>query len=158
VQLALLLSASFARLQLNLFADFGFNIIDVSLRGQSSVPAMRATLGNFSGPMTTNATTPISASLLMPRSIMIRPCRKSERSRSIFLCFQQSDFIPAVVSMIFPSPLTPSLNPLTALPRSDQHYQFFVPNTKTTTTSTISQCQILNEPILLPGSNALPNY
>src|SRR5688572_13696819 len=33
---------------------------------------MRATLGSFSGPMTTSATTPIRAILVRPRSIMWR--------------------------------------------------------------------------------------
>src|SRR3569832_365438 len=48
------------------------------------------------------------------------------------------------------SPLTPSLKPLTALPRSDPMLpSFLVPNTSMIITSTISQCQILNEPISL---------
>src|SRR3569832_1555713 len=46
------------------------------------------------------------------------------------------------------SPLTPSLKPLTALPRSDPMLpSFLVPNTSMIISSTISQCQILNEPI-----------
>src|SRR4051812_40937605 len=43
----------------------------------------------------------------------------------------------------------PSLKPFTALPRSVPMLRsFLVPNISTTTTSTINQCQMLNEPIL----------
>jgi hypothetical protein len=35
----------------------------------SKVPTVRATFGSFSGPMTINATAPISAIFEMPRSI-----------------------------------------------------------------------------------------
>src|SRR3954465_15082032 len=46
-------------------------------------------------------------------------------------------------------PLTPSLKPLTALPRSEPMLPIFlVPKINMTTTSTISQCQILIEPII----------
>src|SRR5512146_1939733 len=51
------------------------------------------------------------------------------------------------------SDFIPSLNPLTAPPKSlPMLRSFLVPNTSTTTNSTISQCQILNEPISLSSS------
>ncbi|KGR94416.1 hypothetical protein X946_5400 [Burkholderia sp. ABCPW 111] len=43
----------------------------------------------------------------------------------------------------------PSLKPLTALPRSLPILRsFFVPNTSATISNTISQCQILNPPMM----------
>src|SRR5690242_20223647 len=45
----------------------------------------------------------------------------------------------------------PSLKPFTAPPRSLPRLRsFLVPNTRTTTSRTISQCQILNDPISSP--------
>src|SRR5690606_30627103 len=43
----------------------------------------------------------------------------------------------------------PSLKPLTAPPRSDpMFFSFFVPKISTTISSTTSQCQMLNEPMI----------
>src|SRR5258706_12738044 len=51
-------------------------------------------------------------------------------------------------------PFMPSLNPLTAPPRSAPMLRsFFVPKMSSTMSSTINQCQMLNEPIFFaPGS------
>src|SRR5258706_6077278 len=51
-------------------------------------------------------------------------------------------------------PFMPSLNPLTAPPRSAPMLRsFFVPKMSSTMSSTINQCQMLNEPIVFaPGS------
>src|SRR5829696_7067994 len=54
----------------------------------------------------------------------------------------------------------PSLKPLTALPRSlPMLRSFFVPKMRTTTSNTISQCQMLNEPIICaPKLSRSPGY
>src|SRR5690606_30291470 len=60
----------------------------------------------------------------------------------IFCC----DALSAEASASF----MPSLKPLTAPPRSEPMLRnFLVPNTSSTMTSTMSQCQMLNEPIPL---------
>src|SRR5260221_8214197 len=51
------------------------------------------------------------------------------------------------------SPFMPSLKPFTAPPRSVPMLRsFFVPKMSSTMTSTISQCQMLNEPIEISWS------
>jgi hypothetical protein len=56
--------------EFHLAADFGLDVVDVRWARPNRVPAMRATLGRRSGPITTSATTPIKASLVRPISIM----------------------------------------------------------------------------------------
>jgi hypothetical protein len=47
-----------------------------------------------------------------------------------------------------PPDFMPSLKPLTAPPRSEPMFlSFLVPKISTTTSSTISQCQMLNDPM-----------
>jgi hypothetical protein len=47
-------------------------------------------------------------------------------------------------------PLTPSLKPLTAPPRSAPMFlSFLVPKISTTTSSTMSQCQMLKDPMIV---------
>ena len=51
-------------------------------------------------------------------------------------------------ALVAPPSRTPSLKPLTALPRSlPMFFSFFVPKISTTMRSTINQCQTLNEPM-----------
>src|SRR5690606_1677195 len=64
-------------------------------------------------------------------------------SAAIFCCGLPS-------SAVTPASFMPSLNPFTAPPRSSPMLRsFLVPNTSSTMTSTMSQCQMLNEPIPL---------
>src|SRR3990167_6716948 len=126
---------------------------------------MRATFGSFSGPITTNATTPITINLVRPRSIIIRvpvlevcayggaqnPAQQPHaQSQVLVFSFTSTSIVVFSASCaggaafwasgLSSAPFTPSLNPLTALPRSDPILvSFLVPNTNITITSNISQ-------------------
>src|SRR5450830_1508602 len=140
---------------------------------------MRATLGNFSGPMTINATTPMMAILERPRSIIsgqgLLPDEASAppRYQNLLFSFVSTSMVllsatcdgaagGVLAAAASSSPLTPSLKPLTALPISPPILpSFLVPKTSITMTRTITQCQILNEPIIfsLPdGARIASNY
>ena len=69
----------------------------------------------------------------LPHLPFDRPCRRKEES-------------PAC-SLLSSSVFIPSLKPFTVPPRSVPRLRsFFVPKIRTTTSNTISQCQMLNEP------------
>ena len=54
----------------------------------------------------------------------------------------------ALSAGVWPPSLMPSLKPLTAPPRSEPMFlSYLVPNTITTISSTINQCQMENEPM-----------
>src|SRR5215470_12684734 len=123
-------------------------------------PSVRATFGSFSGPMTISATTAMRTISEKPTSNMDAAKVAPPRSRQAYCVF--SFF--ASPSIVWPEgnccdgglcasssePFIPSLNPFTAPPRSlPMLRSFAVPKISTTTSSTISQCQMLSPPMFL---------
>src|SRR5574343_780903 len=119
-----------------------------------SVPTVRATFGNFSGPITTSATTAMTSNSEKAMSNIVDYC-----------CLDFSVTSPSMVRFAASSSCgldcssrMASLNPFTAPPRSLPTLRsFLVPNTTSTTTNTINQCQILKDPMSLsldPGQRS----
>src|SRR5574340_2257 len=125
---------------------------------------VRATLGRRSGPITISATMPISRSSEKAMSNMclavtpweemrsMRPGRSGRNQTLVFSLTSPSMVWPPAedsILGIFSSSFAASLKLFTAPPRSPPMLRsFLVPKITSTITSTISQCQMLNEPIL----------
>src|SRR5690349_16246854 len=131
-----------------------------------STPSVRATVGRRSGPSTTSATTPMTIISEKPTSNMDALSRRRGAAPRRTQLFCRSFTSPSMVlpgAEISPgflgasSPFMPSLKPFTAPPRSAPMLRsFFVPKMSSTMTRTMSQRQMLNEPIAgSPGAGPL---
>src|SRR5450432_1542093 len=123
-------------------------------------PRVRATLGSRSGPITTSATTAMTAISLNAMSNTLELQRRLRYSVFSFftspsivcpaIFCEASGAVPAGDAGSAPSGLfMPSLKPFTAPPRSCPMLRsFLVPQMRTTTSNTISQCQMLSPPMI----------